>query len=117
MNKKYQVLGLSILVNGWILGAAWGADSAMEAGAKIYTAKCVACHAKDGTGNPAMATDFHLPDPAVLNLVSKAAQKHTDAELSKAISNGLNKMPAFKGNLTDTEISEVVAHIRSLAKK
>jgi cytochrome c6 len=117
MNKKYQVLGLSILVNGWILGAAWGEDTSLAAGAKIYAGTCMACHWKDGKGNPAMAKVFKLPNPAVLNLVSEAAQKHTDAELIKTITYGLNKMPPYRSRLTDAEIAEVNAYVRSLARK
>jgi len=117
MRKIYRIVELAPLMCVLILGTSWGADASLDAGAKIYTAKCVACHAKDGKGNAAMVKVFKLQDPALLNLTSDTAQKHTDAELVKTTTDGLNKMPAYKGKLTDTEISEAIAYVRTLVKK
>jgi mono/diheme cytochrome c family protein len=33
------------------------------------------------------------------------------------VTNGKNKMPAYKGKLADDQIKELVAYIRDLAKK
>jgi mono/diheme cytochrome c family protein len=47
---------------------------------------------------------------------------YTDADLTKIISGGgasvgkLPLMPAFKGQLSDAQIADVVAYIRSLAQ-
>jgi len=92
-----------------------GAARAEDA-AKIYAAKCAACHAKDGKGNPAMAKVFKV-EPAVLDLTGESTQKHTDEELVKITADGLNKMPAYKTKLSEDEIKAQVAHIRSLAAK
>lgn len=83
--------------------------------AKIFSAKCTACHAKDGKGSKAMAGMFHLKDPAALNLTSEATGKKTDAELAKTITDGRDKMPSFKGKLKDAEISAMVAYVRTLS--
>lgn len=40
----------------------------------------------------------------------------SDKELAATISGGKNKMPAYKGKLTDAQINEVVKHIRTLKK-
>jgi cytochrome c6 len=87
-----------------------------EEAAKIFTAKCAACHGKNGKGNPAMAKAFKL-EPGKMSLVSEASLKKTDAELVKITTEGHGKMPAYKGKLTDTEIQNLVIHIRSLAPK
>ena len=81
-------------------------------GAKIFAAKCTACHAKDGKGSPPMAKMFKLKDPAVLNLT---LSKETDAELVKTITDGREKMPSFKGKLKDAEFAALVAYIRTLS--
>jgi cytochrome c6 len=83
--------------------------------AKIFAAKCTACHAKDGKGSLPMAKMFKLKDPAVLNLTSDATSKLTDAELVQTITAGRDKMPSFKGKLKDAEISALVAYIRTLS--
>jgi mono/diheme cytochrome c family protein len=79
---------------------------------KNYKAKCAACHAPDGTGStPAgkamNVRDFHSAD----------VQKETDAELVDIIANGKNKMPKYTGKLSDAEIKDLAAYVRSLGKK
>jgi mono/diheme cytochrome c family protein len=70
------------------------------------------CHAADGSGNtPAgkstKVVPFNSPD-----VVSKS-----DADLVAITKNGKGKMPAYTGKLTDAQIADVVAHIRTLQKK
>ena len=91
------------------------AASAKPDGAKLFAAKCTACHAKDGKGSKPMAKMFKLKDPEALSLTSEAASKKTDAELAKAITDGRNKMPSFKGKLKDAEISALIGYVRSLS--
>jgi cytochrome c6 len=93
----------------------WSADAAPD-GSKTYAAKCAACHAKDGTGNPNMAKIFKV-DPAALDMTKKATMDKTDADLAKAIKEGVNKMPPYKDKLSDADIAAVVTYLRSLAKK
>lgn len=81
-------------------------------GAKLFAAKCTACHAKDGKGSAAMAKMFKLKDPSVLDLTKTG---DTDAELAKTIADGRNKMPSFKGKLKDNELAALVDYVRSLA--
>jgi len=88
---------------------AWGADSASTA--DLYKTTCQKCHGADGTGNtPAgkkfEAHDFHSAD----------VQKQTDAELTKAVTEGQKKMPSYKDKLTQEQIKELVAYVRQLGK-
>jgi mono/diheme cytochrome c family protein len=92
----------------------WGAEASADAGAKVYAAKCASCHAKDGTGNPTMAKVFKV-EPEKVSVVSDAALAKSDADLAKTTSEGAGKMPAYKGKLTDAQIADVVAYIRTLA--
>ena len=111
MNSRTLVLGSMILLAAAV--AAQAAD-APDGAAKTYGAKCASCHAKDGKGNAAMAKAFKV-DMAALDMTKKATLDKSDADLDKVIADGLNKMPAYKGKLTDAEITGVTAYIRSLA--
>lgn len=89
-----------------------GTMSFAQSGADVYKSKCQMCHGADGTGNtPAgKSTKVHsFSDPDVL--------KMTDADLIAITTNGKNKMPAYKGKLTDAQINDVIAYIHTLQKK
>jgi cytochrome c6 len=84
---------------------------AQSGGADTYKAKCAMCHAADGTGStPAgkalKAASFK--DPAIV--------KAPDSDLITIVTNGKNKMPAYKGKLTDAQIKAAIAYIRTLQK-
>ena len=95
-------------------GSVKAADLAKEK--VVFDQKCAMCHAKDLTGNPAMAKMFKL-DQSALSLVKKETLDKKDADLIATTTNGQGKMPAFKGKLSDDEIAGLVAYIRSLAPK
>ncbi|PYQ31770.1 MAG: cytochrome C [Acidobacteria bacterium] len=80
-------------------------------GAAIFKSKCAMCHGPDGAGQTTMGKNLKLRD-----LRSADVQKQTDAELTKIISDGKGKMPAYKGKLTDAEIKALVAFIRTFKK-
>jgi cytochrome c6 len=105
MNRKVFAV---VLVAMLILIAAPAAFAAAD-GAAIYKAKCAACHGPDGSGQTAMGKSLKLRD-----LRSPEVQKQTDQELSKITTDGKGKMPAYKGKLTDVEISALVTYLRSL---
>ncbi len=76
-----------------------------QSAAVLYKAKCAMCHGADGSGKAAMGTK---------PLGSADVQKMSDADLTGAITNGKGKMPAYKGKLTDAQISDMVKYIRTL---
>lgn len=103
MNRKlFIIITLAILI---ILPTTLAAAD----GAAIYKAKCAMCHGADGSGMTPMGKSMKLRD-----LRSPEVQKQTDAELTKWTAEGKGKMPAYKGKLTDAEISALVAHMRTL---
>ncbi|MEK7475052.1 MAG: cytochrome c [Candidatus Coatesbacteria bacterium] len=89
-------------------------------GKKVYDAKCASCHRKDGKGNPAMAKMLKkkLED---LDLTDKDTQGRSDADLLAAITDGKPagdpkaSMKGWKGKVTEQEIKDLLAYIRSLA--
>jgi cytochrome c6 len=84
---------------------------AQQLGQAIYNAKCAMCHGADGAGNTAVGKAMK-----VRSLKSPEDLKATDAELFKDTKNGVGKMHGYAGKLTDAQIQEVVAYIRSLQK-
>ena len=83
-----------------------------DAGA-LFKSKCAACHGPDGSGNVPMGKQLGVKD-----LQSDDVQKQTDAQLTASITDGVGKkMPAYKGKLTEAQITQLVGYIRDLAKK
>ncbi len=98
----------------FIRGLASPKTEAKPDGAALY-AKCVVCHGKDAKGDAAKAKAFHV-DPAALDLLDKDTLAKTDAEIAKITLEGLNKMPAYKGKLTEDEVAAVAKYLRAQAK-
>ena len=95
----------ALLAGGCLLITRAKADvSAAEA---TYKAKCAGCHGADGKGKDALKTQ---------DLRSPNSQKMSDADLSGIITNGKGKMPSYKSMSAD-QVKDMVAYIRSLAKK
>jgi mono/diheme cytochrome c family protein len=84
---------------------------AQNAGADTYKAKCAMCHGADGLGATPVGKAMKaasFKDPALVSA--------TDSQLITSIKNGKNKMPAYRGKLTDDQIKAAVVHIRRLQK-
>lgn len=79
-----------------------------------YAKNCTACHGKAGEGNAAMAKSFKV-DPAQLVLTDATAAA-AEAELTKEISEGKGKMPAYGKKLGAEDVKAIVAWIVSHKK-
>jgi mono/diheme cytochrome c family protein len=84
-----------------------------KAGHTVYKAHCEMCHGANGEGNPKLAKMLHATIP---DLGSKAVQSLTDAQMREVIEKGKAKMPPVHG-LSAAEITNVIAFVRTLAKK
>jgi len=78
---------------------------------------CVQCHGPDGSANTSMGKAVNAKDLTSAQIQSS----FTDAEAAAAIKDGVQKdgmtrMIAFGGKLTDDEIKALVAYVRSLKK-
>jgi cytochrome c6 len=80
-------------------------------GEKVYKAKCAACHGPDGKGDTAAGKTTKARD-----FSSDEVKKESDAAWTDIIVKGKNKMPAYDKKITDAEVKDVVAYIRTLAK-
>jgi mono/diheme cytochrome c family protein len=84
---------------------------AQSAGADTYKAKCAMCHGPDGTASTPTGKAMKVPsfkDPAEI--------KASDADLIATTKSGKGKMPSYTGKLTDAQIKDVIAYIRTLQK-
>jgi mono/diheme cytochrome c family protein len=84
--------------------SAKGGQNARE----FFGANCASCHGADGKGIESVGTP---------NFTNPAFQKSVgNSELQDAIAHGKGgKMPAWSGELSQTQISEMVNYVRSLA--
>ena len=95
--------------------AVWSVQAA-DAGA-LWDKHCASCHAKDGSGDTRMgkrveAKDYRDP---------KVQEQVKDDNAFKAIkegltTNGKERMKPFADKLSDSEIKELIKHLRSLKK-
>ena len=86
------------------------AGASAAAGKKIYATTCVSCHGADGRGGPTGRAvgvkDLHSPE----------VKKLTTAQMEQVIANGKGNMPPWKTQLSQQQIAEVTAFVRTLQK-
>lgn len=82
-----------------------------QTAADTYKAKCLMCHAADGSGNTPAGKSM-----GALSFKSAALIKASNADLIASTTNGKGKMPAYKAKLSAAEISALVVYIRTLQK-
>lgn len=76
------------------------------AGRRIYEANCANCHGTDGT---AMI-------PGAPNFKRNERLEKPDGMLIGTIKRGQNLMPAWRGMLSEQDMSDALAYIRTLAR-
>jgi mono/diheme cytochrome c family protein len=80
-------------------------------GADTYKAKCAMCHGADGLAATPMAKSMK-----VVSFKDPTMTGASDAQFIASTTNGKGKMPAYTGKLTDAQIKDVIAFIRTLQK-
>jgi mono/diheme cytochrome c family protein len=81
-------------------------------GRVIYSTICIRCHGVDGKGDGEMKFT-----PPVADLTSLTVQGKLDARLFKSVHDGKpnTAMGAWRDSLTDDEIWDALAYVRTLA--
>lgn len=92
----------------------------LESGKRVYADYCAVCHGKEGQGDGPIVAMFGPKPFAFTDKAGMAARR--DQDLYFAIFNGgeaigqSTYMPAWGGLLKDSEITDVIAYIRTLAQ-
>ena len=101
-------VGLSLFIVSIVQGSPRPDRAASGA---TFRTKCAMCHGPDGAGSE-VGKSMNVPD-----LRSAVVQKLPDAQLAQIIADGKGGMPSFKSSLSEDQIHDLVAHIRSLHQK
>jgi cytochrome c6 len=111
MLKRFAVW-LAVLAGTTVLASpALAATGNPDAGKKIFSAKCVACHGPDGSANTPVGKSLKAAD-----LRSADIQKKSDTDFYAQVEKGRGKMPPFGGALNQTQINDVIAYLRQIGK-
>lgn len=102
MGRSVSACGLALLL--LTTSRVGSADAA--AGQELFETNCAVCHGSDGT--PVLPNAPHFEKGERL--------EKTDTELLTSLSEGLNVMPPWKGVLSDEEMREILAYVRSFAQ-
>lgn len=111
MNHWLRFLAGSLLLASPQLLAAQQGDAA--AGKTIYTKSCAACHGAAGEGKEAIAKALKAE---MRHLGSPGVQAKNDGSLRKAVADGVGKMKPIK-SLSEKDLSDTIAYLRTLARK
>jgi mono/diheme cytochrome c family protein len=104
--RRTAATTVALVVTVAVLTTACGGDDTGDAarpttGKGIYVANCATCHGVDGQGG-------------VGPRLAGVAARYPDVGTQIAVvTNGLNRMPAFRGRLTESEIRAVVDYTRT----
>ena len=83
-------------------------QESFERGRVLYLKLCASCHGKNGQGDGPLANKL-TPKPA--DLIVRAAH-HSDGDFAWKITNGRGAMPAFKNQLSENEIWDLVNFLK-----
>jgi cytochrome c6 len=95
---------LGVLVAIAVAWSSPGAATDRGNGRTIYEMHCVGCHGEGGRSI----------DPTVPSFANGDGLFMMDSELLDRIRQGNQTMPAFRGLLSDQEIRDVIAYLRTL---
>ena len=111
------VLSAVLAASAWCLTAQWvfAAEGDAAKGKVIYQSKCVNCHGPEGKGDGPLGQKVK---PPATNFSSAESKKKSADEFRDIIENGKPKtaMMAWKKQLNEAEIQDVLAYVLSLRK-
>jgi high-affinity iron transporter len=115
MIQRISLLALCGLTLGLTAPSGWAETGDPAKGKAIYERLCGVCHGAQGKGDGPAG---QMMKPPAADLTGSKLKDKPDAELFQTVQNGRppTAMPAFKGQLSDQQIHDVVAYIRSLGK-
>jgi len=101
-----KLLGMAVIGMLGISGSSLVYAGDPTKGGATYTTYCAGCHGQAGVSMM----------PGAPNFATRERMLQTDAQLLANIKAGKNAMPAFQGIVSDGDIMNVIAFIRTLAR-
>ena len=116
MIKLIALFVFSGFVIGLTAQPAWAEAGDPVKGKAIYEKLCITCHGAQGKGD-GPAGKMMMPPAA--DLTSPKIKSKPDSDWLQAIRNGRppTTMPAFKGQLSEQQIYDVLTYVRGLGKQ
>lgn len=114
-----QRLALIIFLTATAAGTAYAQEK--DTGSQLYSMYCTQCHGVNGNGKGVNSAKMSVQPRSHIERDEMMAR--SDQELFKVIEQGgksidkSNLMPAWGDNLSDEEITALVAHLRNLCCK
>ena len=115
MLQRISLLAVCGLTLGLTAPSGWAETGNPANGKAIYERLCGVCHGAQGKGDGPAG---QMIKPPAADLTGSKLKDKPDAELFQSIQSGRpsTAMLAFKGQLSDQQIHDVVAYIRRLGK-
>jgi cytochrome c6 len=107
-----RIFAGSLLVVSTIIGAA-SLPLRATTGAEIFAIQCAMCHGPDGRAKTPIARKIGVKDLTVSALPPDAIARQVREGFAQ---NGTQKMPAFRGRLSDEEIRMLVDYVLTLRR-
>ena len=102
MNFSYSFVFAALLM----LAAGTASAADIASGARIYNIHCIACHGVQGLS----------AIPNVPNFAAGDRMMQPDMMLMQSIKTGKGIMPSFFGILSDQDLRDVIAYLRTLRR-
>jgi mono/diheme cytochrome c family protein len=105
---------LAVLGAGWVLSAAEAGPNLVN-GKNVYVGMCTRCHGVSGKGDGPKAETLDKEPTDFTN--KKRMGEVTDAQLKQIVLEGKPSMPSYKGKMSDEDLDDVIAYIRTFSGK
>jgi len=109
IDLNHRVLSVLILLSLWsglMLASLTAFAADPQQGGKLYGKHCQNCHGATGVGQMPGLPDFSRAQGLM----------RSDNDLLQFVRNGSGMMPAYRGLLSDREILDVLAYLRTLRR-
>jgi mono/diheme cytochrome c family protein len=113
MKMKIRLLTKTTVAAALFTGALCWSATAGDA-TQLWNMNCAACHGKDGKGETMMGRRLQIKDLTDPKVQSALTDAQATKDIKEGITeNGETKMKAFGDKLSDDQIKDLVAQVRS----
>jgi len=105
---------INALLAGIVLVFGAGQSVSAADGEALFAKFCASCHGKDGKAQTPIARKLGVKDLSQSKLTGDEIKKQIVE--GKRDEQGKEKMPSFKGKITDDEIKSLVTFVKELRK-